>query len=614
MQLTDLITPKEEETIKHYIQLYAEVAEPASLPVLFQVWNKQKRTLYKAFGRNLRIKIPVEVPKNTLLFQHELKNLYETYPIWDSQDAYHFLNNLEKMQRTLHNDFIFEYMKFIAEQDWCNEDRYHASRLVMHQNIEKGYISTIGRAALGSIVNGEYHFQAFKATVKDNMRTVRTIQKVLKAMHFPKMELFEKWRNRVSDLNINQDLKANLVFSIHPLDFMTMSDNNCGWSSCMSWITGGSYSSGTIEMMNSNLAIVAYLESETPFNILFEDKKFNIPNKSWRSLFYINKNILLAGKAYPYYNEALTKQCLDLLRTLVKNNLGWEYQYINQPYKDTFSINNNFYLKHNNIKSFDRPKDKTKSKHAIYVYTNAMYNDLIEYKDIYWCCRNWVPKSIKICLSGPATCMCCGKPIEEPSYINSYDDIGGEKICGVCRSERQCFICGKVKYSEMPYTIKTSYYTPKKCCSDKCLDELVWVPAIQEFKEKKHISMNYYFVIGTRKEFLQSQKVKSFIRNHSGYFSRTNIIEDLQAANFQSENALVIRVPQWVFTHYSFSYRQDELGGWNCRQNCRGQVKFFYIGEKLRNVKEDILTHINTIKIWVPAKEILNESSSAISA
>lgn len=475
MQLTDLITPREEETIKHYIQLYAEVAEPAPLPILFQIWNEQKRTLYKALGHNLRVKIPVEVPKNALLFQHELKNLYETYPIWDERDANYFLNNLEKMRQTLHNDFVFEYTKFIAEQDWCNQDRYSASRLIMHQNIEKGYITTVGyNGILGSITDGEYHFQAFKATIKNNMRTVRTIQKVLKAMHFPRMDLFEEWRNRVSDLNINQDLKANLVFSIHPLDFMTMSDNNCGWSSCMSWMASGSYSSGTVEMMNSNLAIVAYLESETPFNIIFDDEEFNIPNKSWRSLFYINKHIILSGKAYPYYNENLTKQCLDLLRDLIKNNLGWEYQYINQLYKDNSSIDNNFFLKDHSLNQFNRPKNHKIPKHAIYTYTNCMYNDLIEHKDDYWCCRNWVPKTIKLCLSGLATCMCCGEPIEKPIHINSYDDIGGEKICGECKSRRRCIICGKIKYSSMPYTIQlSSYYSPKKCCSEKCLDEVI---------------------------------------------------------------------------------------------------------------------------------------------
>ena len=254
MEIFDRITPREQETIKNYIRLYAGVAESAPLPQVLYVWNKQKRTLYKGLGKELRVKIPVEIPRNTLYYQKELKAIYEVYTIWDENDSCTFLRYSDRYKNTIHNDFVYAYIYFIATQNWCSKDKYVASRLLLHQNIEKGYITTQSN-------DEPYHFESFKATVKNNMRTVRTIQKVLKAMHFPHMDLFEKWRNAVSDLNINKDIKADLVFSIHPLDYMTMSDNNCDWSSCMSWTSHGSYSAGTIEMMNSNMAIIAYLES-----------------------------------------------------------------------------------------------------------------------------------------------------------------------------------------------------------------------------------------------------------------------------------------------------------------------------------------------------------------
>lgn len=92
------------------------------------------------------------------------------------------------------------------------------------------------------------------------------------------------------------------------------------------------------------------------------------------------------------------------------------------------------------------------------------------------------------------------------------------------------------------------------------------------------------------------------------------MVEDLKKEDFQKERAIVLRVPQWVFAHSDFNYMQNKYGEWEYRQDCRGQVKFFYIGEKLRNVEENILTHINILKEWVPAKEIFNENSSAISA
>ena len=491
MEIFDRITPKEQETIKNYIRMYAGVAESAPLNQVLQVWNKQKRTLYKGLGKRLRVRIPVEIPRNALYYQKELKAIYGLYTIWDERDSETFLSNLAKYRSVIHNDFVYAYISFIAGQPWPNEDKYTASRLLLHQNIEKGYISTQRN-------NEPYHFKAFKATVKNNMRTVRTIQKVLKAMRFPYMDLFEEWRNAVSDLNINRDIKADLVFSIHPIDFMTMSDNNCDWSSCMSWANHGSYSAGTIEMMNSNMAVVAYLESKTPYIISDSEENYEIPNKSWRILLYANKHIIVAGKAYPYYNENLIKICLDKLRALLKENLNWKYQYINQQYRDNLSIDNNFYLQREHLSTFDKPKNPNKPKHAIYLYSNCMYNDLIEYKDLYWCCRNWVPHTMKFCISGPVTCMCCGGYIESPHSISSYDDIGDTKVCEECRTLYECDVCGQIKYNNIQYRFEEKPWRTYHICDDYCLDNLFFFPNLKSFYPKATlIDKSYIFFMPT---------------------------------------------------------------------------------------------------------------------
>lgn len=426
MEIFDSITPREVETIKHYIQLYAGIPEPAPMRQVLRVWNKQKRTLYRLLGKQLRIKIPVEIPRNTLYYRRELKGIYDTYSIWNEHDKIYFLNNTGLMERHIHNDFIYEYMKFILSQEYDLWEVQILSKLIFHQNIENGYISTLPDS-------DACRFASFKATVKNNMRTVRTIQKVLKAMKFPRMDLFEQWRNRVSDININRDIKANLVFSIHPIDFMTMSDNTCDWTSCMSWMDKGAYSAGTIEMMNSNMAIVAYLETKSPFDIIFDEENFNIPNKSWRCLFFVNKYIMLGGKAYPYGNNDLIKVCLDELRKLAEKNLGWTYQYINQQYQDMFPLSDNRYIKWENLRTLsNKSAKKDLNRHAIYLYTNGMYNDLVEYQDYYMCCRNYVPKTMRFCLSGPATCMGCGDYIMAPQDIRNYDDLGSNKRCTDC--------------------------------------------------------------------------------------------------------------------------------------------------------------------------------------
>ena len=612
MQLVDALSPRDKETIKHYIQLYAGVAEPAPMEILLKSWNKNKRTMYKALGNQLRVKIPVVIPRNDSYYKQELEGLYHPIPIWDQCDAEWFQRNLTARQAEIKDPFVFEYLNFISRQDWYNDDLYYASRLLLHQNLETGYVNSVIPGRMGENENGEYHFQAFKATIKEGMKTIRTIQKVLKAMHFPYMDMFETWRNKVNNLSLNQDIKANLVISIHPLDFMTMSDNACNWTSCMSWIGNGSYSAGTIEMMNSNMTVLAYLESPSPFKITFDEQDYQIPNKSWRTLLYVHKDILLGGKPYPYFNKELTIKCLDIMRGLVEKNLHWNYKYINQPYRDNQRLHSNFYLKRQSIDSFDRPKNVNKKKHAIYIYTNCMYNDTIEYKDDFICCRNYVPKTIKLCASGPATCMCCGNPMEDPSYIDSYDDIGSEKICYECRQEHSCHVCGNVQYYPMKYHwIEGRYYKECYVCSDACLNELIYVPSQNQYiKKALAFQGERYFVFGKEKGFKESNEVSNFISRYSSFWNCRELAkEDLQSSEFFAKHATIIRVPSWVFSgeDYVFSYTSGR--GWYRRPIVSGVIKFFDADEKLENLV-DVMTQVERDMVYLPAKEVINNEVS----
>ena len=90
-------------------------------------------------------------------------------------------------------------------------------------------------------------------------------------------------------------------------------------------------------MMNSNVAAVAYLESNSEYALHLDEtgEVYPIPNKSWRSLVFIHKDILLLGKQYPYFNEDLCFNVLDMMLDLVERNLNWNYRFINQEYRDT---------------------------------------------------------------------------------------------------------------------------------------------------------------------------------------------------------------------------------------------------------------------------------------
>ena len=100
-----------------------------------------------------------------------------------------------------------------------------------------------------------------KYHVQKGSRPMRVVGRILKAYHFAKEEDYKELVNWHSRMLNDKRLEGELCLSIHPLDYMTMSENNCDWTSCMNWPEGGCYRGGTIEMMNSPMVIVAYLKS-----------------------------------------------------------------------------------------------------------------------------------------------------------------------------------------------------------------------------------------------------------------------------------------------------------------------------------------------------------------
>ena len=459
MRPIDAISVTDEETIQNYISIYGD-AECGPKEFLLREWDKNKTTLFKALGRKLSVKKTITLPKNQSLINAEINSIYRSFIINYDADINMIKNDKEFLFEQTQNDFITDVIFFWVNQNYCLEDLRILTSLFRIRNISEGYITR------GLLTSVPYHFHDFKCTVKNGMKTMRTIQKVLKATKYPNINLFEKWRDQVNLVQMNDGKKATLVISINPIDFMTMSDNTCNWSSCMSWTHHGCYHAGTLEMMNSNVVAVAYLQAPSNFDLQFSEtgEVFSIPNKSWRALVYIHKDIILVGKSYPYNKKDISIEVLKMVKELVKKNLNWDYQFNFQQYRDMDYISGNYFVRD----WYNVFYDKKKEHHSIFFYTNGMYNDIIEdhYTNFY-CCRNYVKRSKKICLSGPATCICCGQRLDEHprESIYNYDDLGQDKICYDCKRTR-CTTCGKVSWNN----IKTSYGT---FCSEECMKDMV---------------------------------------------------------------------------------------------------------------------------------------------
>ena len=461
MEPFEALTDYDLQTIKDYIHVYGGT-HCGPLEKVLQEWNKNKRTLFKAFGNKLSISKQISFPQKSQEIKREIREYYSPYIIYIDTDVK--LATPEYLMKFTRSNFITDVTLYWIRKGYSVKELGVLTQLFNHSAIVCGQVTYPSSA---------FCFSSFNCTLKPGMKIMKTIQRILKLTKYPNMYLFEEWRNKINLIQSNKEKNVILTLSINPVDFMSMSDNNCGWRSCMSW-DKGCYNAGTLEMMNSNVAAIAYIESQDKMK-LCNEKSF-LSNKKWRALIFIHKKLLLLGKQYPYHNTDIVEPILDMARNSVEKNLNWHYQFINQEYRDLKNFDGNFYLRD----WFNVDYDKKKNHHCIFVYTNGMYNDIIEsHYPHYYCCRNYVPRSLKICLSGPATCICCGKRIveESRSEIYNYDDLGEKKLCESCREHNYCDCC-----HEYHYNIKYPYSSFGNCCSDECAKDMIVFPNARRTK------------------------------------------------------------------------------------------------------------------------------------
>ena len=428
MNLYDKLSTEDKQLIKDYICKYSRIDNIPNLENTLQEWSKNKKTLYRALGNQFRITIPIQATGDK---QKLFRRLQDKYKIPVS--FYSYFHDLVPVRKKNQHIFIFQLMEYFQELGkqsmGFSTPLYDLSRnleyILSWNNIFAGHIAYFPYSSI------TYNHKTLK--FNEGVKPLRILRKVLNFIEFPHMESFEKFCNDISyELTNKNNTITNLVFSIHPIDFMTMSHNTCNWSSCMNW-NGGCYSNGVLEMMNSNVAVVAYIESSEQD---FEVNGHEIPNKSWRCLYYVHKDIVCSGKAYPFGNEVLVRKGLDALAKLVKKNLHWTYQYKNQQYFDMCNFGRNEDAR-------NCMRDHYHDHNIVLYNYAAMYNDFVhDHEESYFCYRNWVPKTLKLCVSGPATCVICGKPITPTSEIrdnwdwedNDFEARGSEKVCIACNS------------------------------------------------------------------------------------------------------------------------------------------------------------------------------------
>lgn len=379
-------------------------------------WNEGKMEyLYKLFGHKLRLSKTITISADSTSL---IERLQADSTIADFRDQY------------------FRALRETGDPDFYRL-RYSFMDLVSYT----------------CLAHNKYIFENFKVDdieLKYGMKVMKPLKKVCERLGLG--DEFEKFRLAHSRILNTKEHHGTLSLSIHPIDYMTMSDNENGWTSCMSWRENGEYHLGTLEMMTSPYIIVASLDSKSA-QMLYESGTW--PSKKWRTLIVVHPHIITAIKDYPYQSDELETAALQWVRELAQENLGWELDpTIHQ---------------HKRGKILD-----IESPYTYYFRTNAMYNDF-NCRDYHNCLLPKEPPHIADChvninYSGPTICVWCGNLIE------NYDEFGTDcLLCPSCNATKfnYCDYCNeRVHPSEEMYTVdglELCY-----CCFDENAITLSW--------------------------------------------------------------------------------------------------------------------------------------------
>lgn len=408
-KMLSMISNKELRMFEKYVDWYAIQEDGSerdcSAEYLLREWDSAKSNYLGDMFEDSLI-LSKEICYETSRDELEKRICEELlYPVWDGDT---------KARR----DFIYSLQE-IGTHSKDKYDREAAQRIYygMHELLHSdSFVDNIFNGDTFELIlpNGK------SLKVPTGAKTVKILSKIVSAFGLDEEEM-EKFRLDHSRILNQKRLKGNLCISIHPLDYVTMSDNDCDWDSCMSWQNSGCYRQGTVEMMNSPMVVVAYLTAKENMELCGCGTEWN--NKKWRQLFIVTPAMITDVKSYPYHNAYLTHIVLEWLKELAeKAKIGtYEEKSVNWDPENKVCINEVYY--------------------DITTNTNYMYNDFENndrgqqafFSTVFgqFCWNN----RYELNYSGKSECMACGSldvHIECEEYL----------VCENCYSPTYCEICG----------------------------------------------------------------------------------------------------------------------------------------------------------------------------
>lgn len=285
-------------------------------------------------------------------------------------------------------------------------------------------------------------------------------------------KILEEIQNRASMIIQENKIEGYLCFSVHPLDYLSSSENTYKWRSCHA--LDGEYRSGNLSYMMDRSTIICYLRGEKEDYILphFPD---TVPwnSKKWRMLLFFGEQraTMFAGRQYPFFNEQFLETIKEeVLNALNLSKLFWSKWHNDEirthRYKnDEEGLDIQFFQKSYlpiRGRIIDKGRIVKDEKHSLH------FNDLLKsnYYTPYYCWDKSHYMQDTLLIGGEVPCLKCGE-----SHIEIPDSV----MCLPCELEYGssdddmfsiCDCCGRRVLSEEVIYVDSTGETICDFCAD----------------------------------------------------------------------------------------------------------------------------------------------------
>ena len=142
--------------------------------------------------------------------------------------------------------------------------------------------------------------------------------KLLKAFKYfePNKAALRSIQDLASNIIQENKIKGTLCFSVHPLDFLSSSENTYNWRSCHA--LDGEYRAGNLSYMIDNCTFMVYLKGADNQKLYgFGPVEWN--SKKWRMLIHAaeDDSIMFAGRQYPFSSKSGIDTILNIYNNLM---------------------------------------------------------------------------------------------------------------------------------------------------------------------------------------------------------------------------------------------------------------------------------------------------------